>query len=187
MLGPSGRITLASLKWYFQETGKADFIEFVQNPILIGSALNAGGLSDACQSGEDTGCNGSTFTKTQIVNLNDKLSKRSGPGTSLPYAIYPLMKRTGREAPADRFMIGRTKNNDINMKDMTISKNHAAISISNGSFFIQDLGSTNGTKINGRPVNKKPEKLHDQAIIRLGNHAFTFLTPTSLYDLLSKS
>jgi pSer/pThr/pTyr-binding forkhead associated (FHA) protein len=97
------------------------------------------------------------------------------------------MKRTGSESPADRFMIGRTKDNDISMKDMAISKKHAAISISNGSFLIQDLGSTNGTKINGRPVNKKPEKLHDQAIIRLGNHAFTFLTPDSLHDLLSKS
>lgn len=189
MLGSSGRITVASLKWYFQESERADFIEFVQNPVLIGSALKAEGLSSSCQVEEDTGSHPSAFknNKTQIVNIDDTLSKGSEPGSSLPYAIYPLMKRADNESPADRFMIGRIKNNDMSMKDMAISNKHAAIRISKGSFFIEDFGSTNGTKINSRFVNKKPEKLHDRDIITLGNHNFTFLTPASLHDLFSKS
>lgn len=189
ILGASGRITLATLKWYFQESERADFLEFVQNPVLIGSALNAEGLSSSSQPEEDTGCHSNSLknNKTQIVNLDDRLSNSSGPGTSLPYAIYPLMKRTNTESPADSFMIGRTKDNDMSMKDMVISKMHAAIRISKGSFFIQDCGSTNGTKLNGRRVNKKSEILHDRDIIALGNYKFTFLTPASLHDLLSKS
>ena len=189
MLGPSGRITLASLKWFFQESGKADFIEFVQNPMLIGSALNAEYIFASDQPVEESGSNTNTFkiNKTHVVNVNDQISKRSGPGTSLPYAIYPLMKRTGAEPVTDSFTIGRTKNNDMNMKDMAISKRHAIICISRGAFFIEDCGSTNGTRLNGQIVKDKPQKLHDKDIIALGNYEFTFLTPSSLHDLLSKS
>ncbi len=189
MLGPSGRITLASLKWFFQESGRADFIEFVQNPVLIGSALSAGGLSNSDQLDEDNDSNTNSLkiNKTQIVNLDDKISKRSGPGTSLPYAIYPLIKRTNPNSPGDLFTIGRTKDNDMSMKDMAISKKHAVIRISKGDFYIEDSGSTNGTKLNGRRVNSSPEKLDDKDIIALGNYEFTFITPASLHDLLSNS
>ena len=183
MLGPSGRVTLASLNWFYQESGRADFIEFVQNPVLIGSALSAGCFSTADQPEEDSSPD--KIGKTQILNLDDKISKKSGPGTSLPYAIYPLMKRT--ESESDSFMIGRTKNSDMSMKDMAISKKHAAIRIMKGSFYIVDFDSTNGTRLNGRSVQNKPEKLKDQDIIALGNYEFTFLTPASLHDLLSKS
>ena len=189
MLGSSGRITLASLKWYFHESDKKDFIEFVQNPVLIGSALNAEGLSSSCLMEEDTGSHPNSFknNKTQLVELDEKFSTWSDPASSLPHALYPLMKRAYSESPADRIMIGRVKGNDISMKDMTISKKHAGIRISQGSFYIQDFGSTNGTKINGRNVNIKLEKLHNRDIITFGNYDFTFLTPASLHDLFSKS
>ncbi len=189
MLGPSGRITLASLKWFFQESGRADFIEYVQNPVLIGSALNAEYISASEQSEDEASANSNTFkiNKTQIVNLDDQISKRSGPGTSLPYAIYPLMKRTDAESPAKSFTIGRTQNNDMSMKDMAISKMHAVIRISRGSFFIEDCGSTNGTRLNGQSVKDTPKKLRDKDVIVLGHYEFTFLTPASLHDLLSKS
>jgi hypothetical protein len=189
MLGPSGRITLASLKWFSQESGRADFIEFVQNPVLVGSALKPGNISPSDQHEDDSGSNSNTYKagKTQIVNLDDQMSKRSGPGTSLPYAIYPLMKRTDADSPENRITIGRTKDNDMIMKDMAISKSHAAIRISRGAFYIEDCGSTNGTRLNGQRVQDKPLKLHDKDIVALGNYEFTFLAPASLYDLLSKS
>jgi hypothetical protein len=189
MLAPSGRITLASLKWFFQESGRDDFIEFVQNPMLVGSALNAKGISasEHAEEASRTNTNSLKLNSTQIVNADDQIPKKSGPGTSLPYAIYPLIKRTDAASPADCFKIGRTKDNDMNMKDMAISKKHAVIRIHKGSFYIEDCGSTNGTRLNGNRVKNKPEKLHDKDIIALGNYEFTFLTPASLYDLLSGS
>ena len=188
MLGPSGRITLASLKWFFHESDREDFIEFVQNPVLAGSALNeeslaAGEHSDADQVEKTQMIK---VNKTQIVNLDDHLSKRSGPGASLPYAIYPLMKRKESESPSNIFTIGRTRSNDMSMRDMAISKSHALIRILKGSFFIEDCDSTNGTRVNGRRVGDKPELLHDKDVIALGNYEFTFLFPSSLHDLLSK-
>ena len=189
MLGPSGRITLASLKWYFQESARADFIAYVQNPVLVGSALNAESISapEPLEEELNTRDHALKANQTLLVNSDDQIIKRSGPGASLPYAIYPLIKRTGSESPANSFTIGRTKNNDMNMKDMAISKKHAVICISKGTFYIKDCGSTNGTKLNGRRVNDNPEKLHNQDIISLGNYDFTFLTPASLHDLLRKS
>jgi len=188
MLAPSGRITLASLKWFFNESGRDDFIEFVQNPVLAGSALNEESIAAAENSGEELVDKTQMINvyKTHIVNLDDQPSKRSGPGASLPYAIYPLMKRTDSESPASIFTIGRTRNNDMSMKDMAISKSHAVIRILKGSFFIEDSGSTNGTKLNGRHVGDKPVLLHDKDVIALGSYEFTFLLPSSLHDLLSK-
>jgi hypothetical protein len=189
MLGPSGRVTLASLNWYFQESSKKDFIEFVQNPVLMGSALNAEYLSAPKQVEEDaTGSSDlSKRNQTVIVNSDDLISKKSGPGTSLPYAIYPLVKRPDANSPANAFMIGRAKNCDMNMKDMAISKVHAVIRIVKTDFYIQDGNSTNGTKLNGRRVADKPQILHDNDMISLGNYDFTFITPASLHELLAKS
>ena len=181
LLGPAGRITLASLKKVYQECEREDFIEFVRNPVLAGSAF-----FDETPAFTQNSADGDTG-KTQLVSDLDRSGKLSGPGSSLPYAIYPLTKRIDATSPANIFTIGRTINNDMNMKDMAISKDHAVIRIIKGSFFIEDCGSTNGTKLNGRRINKKPQKLGYNDVIGLGNHEFTFLFPSSLYNLLSKS
>jgi FHA domain len=188
MLGSSGRITLASLKWLFNESGRDDFIEFVLNPVLAGSALNNENIKAAENSDEESPEKFQTIkgNKTHIVNLDDHLSKRSGPGTSLPYAIYPFIKRSNSRSPANMMTIGRTPDNDMIMKDMAISKAHAAIRISKGSFFIEDCGSTNGTRLNGVRVGDKPVLLRDNDVIALGNYEFTILYPSSLHDLLGK-
>ena len=188
MLGPSGRITLASLKWHFNESSREDFIEFVQNPVLVGSALNNRAMTAMDHPDDESADFGQALKSSQtlVVNLDDHLSKKSGPGASLPYAIYPLMKRPDSETSANVFSIGRTRNNDMSMKDMAISKSHAVIRTSKGSFFIEDRGSTNGTKVNSRRVAAGAVLLRDKDVIELGNYEFTFLYPSSLHDLLSK-
>ena len=94
------------------------------------------------------------------------------------------MKRPDSESPPNTFTIGRTRNNDMSMKDMAISKSHALIRVSKGSFFLEDCGSTNGTRLNGRRLADKPAILQDKDRIELGNYEFTFLHPSSLLDLL---
>ncbi len=49
--------------------------------------------------------------------------------------------------------IGRGKDNDIVIKDHCISRNHAILqSTETGDFYLIDLGSRNGTFVNGRRV-----------------------------------
>jgi len=48
--------------------------------------------------------------------------------------------------------IGRKEGNDIVINEQIISEPHALILYKNGKFYIKDLGSTNGTEVNGKEV-----------------------------------
>ena len=58
----------------------------------------------------------------------------------------------GLEVPVDRdwMVIGRGRSADVVIAEPTISRAHAAIGFDGESFFLQDLGSTNGTRVNGQ-------------------------------------
>lgn len=57
----------------------------------------------------------------------------------------------GLEVPIDRdwMVIGRGRSADVMIAEPTISRAHAAIGYDGVGFFMQDLGSTNGTRVNG--------------------------------------
>jgi hypothetical protein len=62
----------------------------------------------------------------------------------------PLMLPAG---PQLRFTIGREPACDLTLEDQTVSRWHASLVQSEGSWVLADLGSTNGTRINGWRVN----------------------------------
>lgn len=67
----------------------------------------------------------------------------------------------------DEIRLGRDRASDIVVSDVGISRHHARIgNDDDGNLFIIDLGSTNGTYVNGEPVEKKPLKDGDR--IQLG-------------------
>lgn len=68
----------------------------------------------------------------------------------------------GRRWHLDRedIVIGRTKGADITIDDRRISSAHAQISNRGGRYFLQDLGSKNGTYLNGESV-RSPNLLTD--------------------------
>ncbi|WP_071027676.1 FHA domain-containing protein [Peptoniphilus raoultii] len=49
--------------------------------------------------------------------------------------------------------LGRSSRNDIVIKDKFVSKNHLTIKEINGSFYLKDLHSANGTYLNGEIIN----------------------------------
>jgi pSer/pThr/pTyr-binding forkhead associated (FHA) protein len=57
----------------------------------------------------------------------------------------------GLDVPVDRewMVIGRGRSADVMIAEPTISRAHAAIGYDGAGFFMQDLGSTNGTRVNG--------------------------------------
>jgi pSer/pThr/pTyr-binding forkhead associated (FHA) protein len=57
----------------------------------------------------------------------------------------------GLEVPVDRdwLVIGRGRGADLVLADPTLSRAHAAIGFDGACFFLQDLGSTNGSLVNG--------------------------------------
>ncbi len=62
--------------------------------------------------------------------------------------------------------VGRGAMNDIIVPEQTVSTQHATITIENGSFYINDLDSTNGTFVNGSRVDKQLLKAGD--LIKMG-------------------
>ena len=64
---------------------------------------------------------------------------RNGP---TPGATYPL--------EGDLISIGRDSTNTIQINDAEISRRHARLQFQGGKYVIEDLGSTNGTFINGQ-------------------------------------
>lgn len=70
--------------------------------------------------------------------------------------------------------IGRKHSNDIQLNDLTVSGRHALVTTTPPeTVAVEDLGSTNGTLVNGNHINKAILKHGD--IIQIGHHQFTFL------------
>ena len=71
----------------------------------------------------------------------------------------------GLEVALDRtrFVIGRGRKADLALAEATISRAHAVVGFDEEGFFVEDLGSTNGTMVNGAPVARQRLK-HDDEI-----------------------
>lgn len=54
----------------------------------------------------------------------------------------------------DRMTIGRRPGNDIHIDNLAVSGEHAMIVTIGNDSFLEDLGSTNGTLVNGKPIKK---------------------------------
>jgi len=73
--------------------------------------------------------------------------------------------------------IGRGPNNTLTLPSEKISRRHAMIHAQGqNEFWLIDLGSANGTYLNGRRVSQ-PTKLHDNDVITVGDHRFQFFHP----------
>ena len=69
-------------------------------------------------------------------------------------ALSGDFKGMAYELVADETMIGRNPSTDLTLLDDGISREHAIISFeeSDGTYVVEDLMSTNGTKVNGKRV-----------------------------------
>jgi pSer/pThr/pTyr-binding forkhead associated (FHA) protein len=64
--------------------------------------------------------------------------------------------------------IGRAADNDIHIKDSTVSSQHAKIVTYFDASYVEDLGSTNGTFVNGKRIQK--HILNPGDVIAVGTH-----------------
>lgn len=74
--------------------------------------------------------------------------------------------------PDKTIVIGRKEDCDIVLRDSNVSRRHAKIEIVMGSHIISDLGSTNGTIVNGNRITSKI--LEDGDRINLGSTALEY-------------
>lgn len=55
----------------------------------------------------------------------------------------------------EKLVLGRRGSVDIQLQFPNVSSQHCRMSIEHGYWFVRDLGSRNGTKVDGRPVVRK--------------------------------
>jgi pSer/pThr/pTyr-binding forkhead associated (FHA) protein len=78
----------------------------------------------------------------------------------------------------DTLKIGRDVGNDIVIARKTISSFHATIEFKGGYFYIEDLRSTNGTRLNDEKLrHNEPVQLKSGDKIDFSIHEFRFLIP----------
>jgi diguanylate cyclase (GGDEF)-like protein len=67
---------------------------------------------------------------------------------------------------SDVTVVGRAAGCDLRIDDTSLSRQHCRIRKTNGSYFVEDLGSRNGTMVNGLRI-KAPQHLDDGALVQL--------------------
>jgi pSer/pThr/pTyr-binding forkhead associated (FHA) protein len=87
-----------------------------------------------------------------------------------------------KEFPLDKeqLSIGRKPHNDVQIDDITVSGQHAVVSVEKNFYletlkdiYIEDQNSTNGTFVNGKKIKK--HMLRHGDVVQIGRHEFKFL------------
>jgi hypothetical protein len=104
-----------------------------------------------------------------LVGDLSRRAPRGQLGQRLVAAVSGLARRTSRSpgAPEPRILlaldwsgaleellIGRHPNCDVIVPAATVSRRHAQLTFRDGGWILQDLDSTNGTRVNGQPVGR---------------------------------
>ena len=98
--------------------------------------------------------------------------------SALPSGSALLVVRRGPTAgarfllDADVTTVGRHPDADIFLDDVTVSRRHAEFLRSGSAFQVKDLGSLNGTYLNGERIDVSP--LGDRAEVQVGKFRLTF-------------
>lgn len=91
-----------------------------------------------------------------MAALDFQLTMRSGP---TPGKTFPIEQ--------EELLLGRDLANDIAISDPEVSRRHARFFMQNDNVNVEDLGSTNGTFLNGERISS-PQQLRPGDVITLG-------------------
>jgi pSer/pThr/pTyr-binding forkhead associated (FHA) protein len=73
----------------------------------------------------------------------------------------------------DRFVIGRGKqSSDLTLKDPNVSRQHAVVEFQSGTYFMVDMGSTNGVAFNGQRIARRP--IAEGDVFKICDHDLLF-------------
>lgn len=108
-------------------------------------------------------------------------ARRRGAGPDLSAGVEPRLEVVAAMGydpgtvidVSDGATFGRGASADIHVEDPFASSVHARIFARNGFMHVEDMGSTNGTYLNGRAL-RKPEQLKPADTIRIGDSEYRY-------------
>ena len=92
------------------------------------------------------------------------MGKARGPATAASYSLIVASgpRRGLHWAIGEGVQAGRSPDAEIFLDDVTVSRHHAEFAVEGGALVVRDLGSTNGTYVNGERC--------DEAVLAVGDH-----------------
>lgn len=93
----------------------------------------------------------------------------------MPKLLLKFQAAVIKEIPLDKdsLSVGRKPDNDIVVDNPAISGRHCKISLEGGTYYVEDLESTNGTYVNEKRIKKAGLKHND--VVGLAKHALVFV------------
>jgi len=97
---------------------------------------------------------------------------RAGDRPGVTHVLVVDGPGTRHELSTGRNVIGRGTEADIRLPDTGVSRKHVDVVLHGGTATVEDLGSTNGTLVNGRRVSR--QSLADGDVIRIGHSVLVY-------------
>ena len=117
------------------------------------------------------------IAKEKDIPLNDdEIAQIRFRRENVSNEIAFLTEKSGKKISiGESLVVGRESTCDFVIPDMTVSRRHAHFFRENGSWWVEDLGSKNGVKIDGKKIESNQRiRLFPSAQIRLGAAEFIF-------------
>ncbi|MDG3006669.1 FHA domain-containing protein [Paludisphaera mucosa] len=126
----------------------------------------AGGAPVEAAGGSDSGV-------MEVERVAPASRRPARPGDPLEGKVWLRVEYAGFEGrmialAKRRFLIGRDRGSHLRLGSSKVSKRHATIEVRDGRVFLRDMGSTNGTQINGETIRDAEAELHTQDRVVIG-------------------
>lgn len=162
-------IYLADYAEELKAIGTERFLRKYPHPVLIVAGIS-GKLKDE-----------STRGGTTIVAESSDMMLLG----SLVGRVFPLVKGQYAAPGPGPVSVGRTSDNDVAIPEYSISKRHCFLAVVGNEVRVTDVGSTNGTQVNGVALEpKKPRALAGGETLTLGRFALLFHLPRGFREYL---
>lgn len=131
---------------------------------------------------DDTPLTASALDHGAILGL-DRPSRRQHPGRARSALELHVVggPDAGRSLPLGQghHVIGRSGDAHVRLDDPDVSRRHATVHVGGGSVTVADLGSTNGSRLDGADLAEVPREWSSGAILRLGASALALAGPVA--------
>lgn len=130
--------------------------------------------------------------KTDAFPEDSEGGEVAGPVTPAQ-SVWFLAGRSGPNEPiqhvaidSDPFVVGRNSNLSLSLQSRTVSSVHAELTDAGATLWLQDIGSTNGTYVNGQRVTA-PVDLNTEDLVQFGDVPFRVLRQTATTRAVTES
>lgn len=115
---------------------------------------------------------------TTVVRIGNK----PRPGLGQPHPLLGTAFHLEPDEGQPHVVVGRSASCDITVPDRSVSEEHCRILVTERGVVVVDMGSTNGTTVNGnRLAPYRAEVLADEDLLGVGSYVFQLLSSFSLF------